>query len=166
MWLSRSFSLRQRAEQEASAADMGITTIGGGSASVMTRGEQRELEVFAPGGIVWQPQAGDTVLVIRGGAGSQEQCVVASNTAKSAPEGLSPGELFLFSCGDASIYLRKDGSIAVKGDLSAEGDWTVEGGLTLTGDVELNGPVTVNGTLSINGALIINGEPYRPCLCG
>ena len=53
MWLSRTLSLRQRAERESAAADMGVTTIGGGSASVMTRGEQRDLEIFAPGGMVW-----------------------------------------------------------------------------------------------------------------
>lgn len=165
MWLSKTIALRQRAAQEGTAADMGVTTIGGGSASVMTRGEQRELEVFAPGGLVWQPQAGDTVLVVKGGTGCQEQCVVAANTAAEGPEGLAPGELFLYSCGEASIYLRKDGSIAVKGNGSAEGDWEAEGNLTLTGEVELNGPVTINGTLSINGKLIVNGEPYRPCRC-
>ena len=75
MWLSRTIAARQRAERESAAADMGVTTIGGSSASVMTRGEQRNLEVFAPGGLIWQPQAGDTVLVIKGGTGGQEQCV-------------------------------------------------------------------------------------------
>lgn len=165
MWLSRTIALRQRASQESTAADMGVTTIGGGSASVMTRGEQRELEVFAPGGLVWQPRAGDTVLVVKGGTGCQEQCVVAANTASEGPKDLAPGELFLYSCGGASVHLRKDGSIAVKGNGSAEGDWEAEGNLTLTGEVELNGPVTINGTLSINGKLIVNGEPYRPCRC-
>ena len=95
MWLSKTIALRQRAERESTAADMGVTTIGGGSASVMTKGEQRELEVFAPGGLVWQPQAGDTVLVVKGGTGCQEQCVVAASTAGATPEGLAPGELFL-----------------------------------------------------------------------
>lgn len=165
MWLSRTISLRQRAERESTAADMGVTTIGGGSASVMTRGEQRDLEVFAPGGLAWQPKAGDTVLVVKGGTGCQEQCVVAAETAGAAPEELAPGELFLYSSGEASIYLRNDGSIAVKGNVSAEGDWEVEGNLTLTGEATLNGPVTINGTLRINGALIVNGQPYRPCLC-
>ena len=147
MWLSKSISLRQRTEQESAAADMGVTTIGGGSASVMTRGEQRNLEVFAPGGLIWQPRAGDTVLVVKGGTGGQEQCVVASSTAAAAPEGLAPGELFLYSCGGASIYLRADGGIVVKGN------------------VELQGPVSVNGTVSVNGSLTVNGEPYRPCRC-
>ena len=74
MWLSKAMSMRQASEREATAADMGVTTIGGGSASVMTRGEQRDLEVFCPGGIVWQPQAGDTVLVLKGGEIGRASC--------------------------------------------------------------------------------------------
>ena len=125
MWLSRTLSLRQRAERESAAADMGVTTIGGGSASVMTRGEQRDLEIFAPGGMVWQPKAGDTVLVVKGGTGGQEQCVVAASTPEAGPKDMAAGELFLYSCGKASIYLRKDGSIEIKGNAFAEGDWVM-----------------------------------------
>ena len=153
MWVSRAFSLRQAAEREGTAADMGMTTIGGKSASVMTRGEQRELEIFAPGGLVWQPLAGDTVLVVKGGVGCQEQCVVAAETAGFAPEGFAPGELFLYSCGGASIYLRGDGSIHVRGPVALEGDLSVHGTISLVGKVD------------IQGTLIINGEPYRPCRC-
>lgn len=153
MWLSKALAIRQAAEQEGTAADMGVTTIGGGSASVMTRGEQRDLAVFAPGGLVWQPKVGDTVLVIKGGSGCQEQCVAAADTTEAAPEGMAPGELFLYSAGGASIYLRGDGSIAVVGPLSLEGDLTVSGKVALTGEV------------SINGSLTVNGVPYRPCLC-
>ncbi len=76
MWLSRTIAARQRAERESAAADMGVTTIGGGSASVMTKGEQRNLEVFAPGGLIWQPQAGDTVLVIKGGTSAWWQPIL------------------------------------------------------------------------------------------
>lgn len=165
MWLSKSIALRQSAAREGAAADMGTTTIGGGSASVMTRGEQRDLSVFSPSGVIWQPKAGDTVLVIKGGAGGQEQCIIAADTAGSAPEDLVPGELYLHSSRDTFIFLRADGSIAVKGNLSAEGDGTIKGSINLTGDVELTGAVTVNGTLSVNGNLIINGQPYRPCSC-
>jgi len=185
MWLSRTIAARQRAERESAAADMGVTTIGGssasvmtrgeqrgGSASVMTKGEQRNLEVFAPGGLIWQPQAGDTVLVIKGGTGGQEQCVVAANTAAASPEELVPGELFLYSCGGASVYLRMDGSIAIKGNADAEGNWVITGDVDLTGkvkiagSVELQGPVAVNGAVTINGSLTVNGQPCRPCLCG
>ena len=41
MWLSKTIAARQRTEREGTAADMGVTTIGGGSASVMTKVEQR-----------------------------------------------------------------------------------------------------------------------------
>lgn len=153
MWLSKTLALRQAAEQEGTAADMGVTTIGGGSASVMTRGEQRDLDVFAPGGLVWQPRAGDTVLVIKGGSGCQERCVAAADTSDAAPEGMAPGELFLYSDGGASVYLRQDGSIAVTGPLSLAGDLSVQGHVTLTGRVD------------INGSLFVNGQLYRPCLC-
>ena len=172
MWVSRAFSLRQAAEREGTAADMGMTTIGGKNASVMTRGEQPELEIFAPGGLVWQPLAGDTVLVVKGGVGCQEQCVVAANTAAASPEELAPGELFLYSCGGASVYLRMDGSIAIKGNANAEGSWVITGDVDLTGkvkitgSVELQGPVAVNGAVTINGSLTVNGQPCRPCLCG
>ena len=165
MWLSKSIALRQSAAREGAAADMGTTTIGGGSASVMTRGEQRDLSVFSPSGVIWQPKAGDTVLVIKGGAGGQEQCIIAADTAGAAPEDLVPGELYLHSSRDTFIFLRADGSIAVKGNLSAEWDGTIKASINPTGDVELTGAVTVNGTLSINGNLIINGQPYRPCSC-
>ena len=43
MWLSRKFSAYQAAEQEGTVADMGVTTIGGGSAAVVTRGSWRLL---------------------------------------------------------------------------------------------------------------------------
>lgn len=119
MWISK--TIAQRGAGSGSAADMGMTTIGGGSASVMTRGEQRDLEVFAPGGIVWQPQAGDTVLVIKGGAGEQEQCVAAASTTGRAPAGMVPGEPFLYSSGGASIYLRADGTVEVSGKLTVNG---------------------------------------------
>ena len=165
MWLSKSISFRQKTEREGAAADMGVTTIGGGNASVMTRGEQRDLPVFAPSGMVWQPKAGDTVLVVKGGIGGQEQCVVAADTAEATPKGLVPGELYLYSNKDTFIFLHADGSIAVKGNLSAEGDGTILGNLELTGDVVLTGRVTINGTVNINGTLIVKGQPYRPCLC-
>lgn len=153
MWISKAVSLSRAAEREGASTDMGVTTIGGGSASVMTRGEQRDLEIFSPAGLVWQPRAGDTVLVVKGGVGCQEQCVVASDTAACAPEGFAPGELFLYSCGGASIYLRGDGSIRVKGPVALEGDLSVRGNVSLVGKVD------------IQGTLIINGEPYRPCRC-
>lgn len=153
MWLSEKFSRHRTVEQEGAGADMGVTTIGGAYASVMTRGEQRHVPVFSPGGMVWQPGSGDTVLVIKGGVGAQEQCVIAAETAQNAPADMEPGELFLYSAAGASIFLRSDGSIRVKGPVEIRGGLEVEGTVSLTGRV------------SIQGSLYVNGEPYRPCSC-
>ncbi len=153
MWLSKKLSVNRRAEQEGAAADMGVTTIGGACASVMTRGEQRDLPVFSPGGFLWQPRAGDTVLVIKGGSGCQEQCVVAAEAAATPPEGMAPGEVFLYSAGGSSIYIKNDGSLIVRGAVK------------LRGDLSVIGQVALQGRVDINGKLVINGEPYRPCTC-
>ena len=52
---------------------------------------------------------------------------------------MAPGELFLYSDGGASIYLRKDGSIFVEGPLSVKGDLTVTGAVSITGTLLVNG---------------------------
>lgn len=144
-------------------ADMGVTTIGGGSAAVVTRGEQRELETFAPGGLVWQPQAGDTVLVIKGGVGCQERCIVGADTTSFTPENMAAGELFLYSTGGSSIYLKNDGSIAVKGDIRLDGDLDIEGDVQLTGNLNLQGDVHLTGNTDITGRLVINGLLCPAC---
>lgn len=169
MWLSKQLSLQRAAEQEGAAADMGITTIGGGNAAVVTRGEQRDLEVFSPGGLVWQPRAGDTVLVIKGGVGCQEHCVVAAETTRKTPEGMTPGELYLYSEGGASVYLRADGSIAVTGPVTVQGNLSVKGSISAEGSISVKGPVTVEGNVSltgrtcVNGSLVINGMTCPAC---
>ena len=170
MWLSKKLSLQRAAEQEGAAADMGVTTIGGGSASVVTRGEQRDLAVFAPGGLVWQPKCGDTVLVIKGGVGCQESCVAAADTGANAPKDMAPGELYLYSDGGASVYLRSDGSIEIKGpvkvegDVALTGDVTLNGDVTMTGDLSSTGNVAMNGRVEVFGSLFINGAACPACL--
>ncbi len=147
MWIARKFSDQRREELEGAMTDMGVTTIGGGAAAVLTRGEQRDLETFSPGGVIWQPQAGDTVLVARGGVGCQEQCVLAAGSRGKEPEGMVPGELYLYAAEGGSIYLKSDGSIAI------------------SGPVEIKGDVKLVGRVDIIGSLFINGIPYRPCVC-
>ena len=49
MWLSRAM----RTVREGTDADLGVTTISGGSVGVVTRGEVRSLPVYGPGGYVW-----------------------------------------------------------------------------------------------------------------
>ena len=121
MWLAE----RNKAAQTAAGAELGVTTITGESVSVMARGEIRAVPVFGPGGCVWMPEKGDTVLVLKGGPGGEEQCV-AGREQKTVPAGMQPGEVFLHA-GDAAVWLRKDGSILLRGRVSIEGTVTVNG---------------------------------------
>lgn len=71
MWLSK----KMKPVVPTADADLGTTTIAGGSVGVLTRGEVRSLPVYGPGGYVWLPDSGAAVLVIKGGPGGEEQCV-------------------------------------------------------------------------------------------
>lgn len=129
MWISK----KMRPALPTADADLGVTTIAGGQAGVLTRGEVRSLPVYGPGGYLWMPQNGAQVLVIKGGPGGQEQCVAGMRQAEPE-EPMEPGEVLIRS-GGASIYLKADGSLVLKGRVCVE------------------------------GPLVINGEPYRPCTC-
>ena len=141
MWLSRKFSAYQAVQQESTAADMGVTTIGGGSAAVVTRGEQRSLTAFSPGGV-----------------GCQERCIVGADTSEFTPEGMAEGELFLYSTGGATVHLKNDGSIAVKGNVSLEGNLEVKGDMSLTGDLDITGDVQLTGNLDLQGDTQLTGK--------
>jgi len=132
MWLAQ----RSKQASPAAEADLGVTTIAGGKAGVMTRGEVRALPVYGPGGYVWMPENGTAVLVIKGGPGGEEQCVTGMKQA-TAPKGMKPGEVFLYGPGDNSVYLKKDGTVEVRGT-----------------------------KVCIEGELMINGVLYEPCTCG
>ena len=121
MWLA------ERSKQTAPAAetDLGVTTIAGGRAGVMTRGEVRALPVFGPGGFIWMPENGDAVLVLKGGPGGQEQCV-AGREQEEPPAGMLPGEIVLHA-GGTSVWLRKDGSILLNGRVNVTGSLAVNG---------------------------------------
>lgn len=109
----------QLAREESAEAEVGVTTIGGGEAAVLTRGEDRALPVYGPGGLVWTPKAGDTVLVIKGGSGREEQCIAGALARRETDE-LEPGELRLYS-GGASLTLRNDGTVEIYGRLVVNG---------------------------------------------
>ena len=66
---------------------------------------------------------------------------------------MAPGEVFLYSAGGSSIYIKNDGSLIVRGAVK------------LRGDLSVIGQVALQGRVDINGKLVINGEPYRPCTC-
>ena len=121
MWISRQL----KPVMPTADADLGVTTIQGGSVGVMTRGEVRALPIYGPGGYVWMPENGAAVLVVKGGPGGEEHCVAGMRQAQP-PEGLLPGEIYLHSP-KASICLRADGSIELKGDVDIRGSLMVNG---------------------------------------
>lgn len=122
MWLSR----QMKGAVPTADADLGMTTIAGESAGVVTRGEIRALPVYGPGGYIWMPKSGETVLVIKGGPGGEEQCV-AGTRQTDAPEGMQPGEVCLRGPEDAAVYLRRDGSIQLWGQVEISGSLVVNG---------------------------------------
>ena len=118
MWLSK--RLRAQTARSDVAAEMGVTTIGGAHSGVYARGEVRDLPVCAPGGMVWRPRCGDRVVVLKGGPGGEEACVLGVSDAEE--ETLADGELYLTSAGGASSRLCNDGTIELTGTLRINGD--------------------------------------------
>ena len=116
MWLSK----QMRSAPPTSDADLGVSTIAGERVGVVTRGEVRSLSVYGPGGYVWLPENGNGVLVIKGGPGGEEQSVVGM-LQKGAPEGMLPGEVYLYGPGGNSVYLRQDGAVEIQGTLMING---------------------------------------------
>ena len=137
MWLSRQI----KPAPATSDADLGITTISGQKVGVVTRGEVRDLPVYSPGGYLWTPANGTAVLVVKGGPGGEEQCVAGARPLEEVPD-IEPGEVYLYGPGENTVYLKKDGSVEIRGSL-----------------------VSVTGELSVDGQLTVNGRPYAPCDC-
>ena len=130
MWLSS----RMRPVPATADADLGVTTIAGGEVGVLTRGEVRAVPVYGPGGYVWMPESGAAVLVVKGGPGGEERCVCGAQQS-APPEEMRPGEVLVRGPGGDSVYLRRDGTVVLRGEVRVE------------------------------GSLWINGSPYIPCEC-
>ena len=121
MWLAE----KSKGQQATADADLGITTIAGGSAGVVTRGEVRQLPVFGPGGYIWMPESDGTVLVVKGGPGGEEQCVAGMKQGE-IPGGMRPGDVYLHA-GDAAVWLRSDGTLELRGNVKVTGTLTING---------------------------------------
>lgn len=122
MWISG----RMRPAPPTADADLGVTTIAGEQAGVMTRGEVRQLPVYSPGGYAWAPENGAEVLVIRGGPGGTEQCVVGMRQGSARDRGasaapLQPGEVRITGPAGSAIYLKADGTVDIQGFLTING---------------------------------------------
>ena len=68
MWLAQ----KMKPAVPEAEADQGVSTIVGDEMGVVTRGEVRRLPVYGPGGYVWLPESGASVLVIKGGPGGED----------------------------------------------------------------------------------------------
>lgn len=113
MWISKQNSRNSQTQALEPAADTGAVTLSGSTLAAYSGGERRELALYAPGGILWKPEIGDQVLLLR--LGEEGQPCVAGMLCPEA-EDLAPGELLLRSKG-ASICLRNDGTIELTGTL-------------------------------------------------
>ena len=122
MWLAQ--SMKQAVPT--ADADQGISTIVGDQMGVVTRGEVRQLPIYGPGGYVWLPESGASVLVIKGGPGGEEQCVCGGKQAE-VPKGMQPGEVYIYGPKGSNVYLQKDGTIELTGRISIRGQLLING---------------------------------------
>lgn len=117
MWLSEKLSA---APADSVSAERGFVTIGGDSSGVFSCGESRELPVVSPGGYVWKPACADPVLVLQGGAGGEERCIIGK--VQGMADSLADGEVCIFSRdSNAAIFLRNDGRIELNGQVYING---------------------------------------------
>ena len=125
MWISRRD--RPDVKREALAEDGQVTIED--RVGVYAEGERRNLTVYGPGGYFWRPGVGQQVLVLKLGQQGEQPCVAGAELAETE---WTPGEVMLYSDG-ASITLRN------------------------------NGRVEIRGKVHISGDLYVNGEKYPPC---
>ena len=122
MWIGEQMA-RSRGERPGEA-ELGVVTISAAAAAAMTRGEERNLPVYGPGGLVWRPRPGDQVLVIKAGTDGAERCIIAA--APPEAPAVEAGELWL-GTGSASLWLRRDGSLTISGRVEIQGELWLNG---------------------------------------
>lgn len=92
-------------------ARLGEVTVAGDPAAVYLDGERRALPVFAPGGYGWRPALSQEVLVIKAGEAGETLCVAGTRCTQD----LEPGEVAITTPAGASIRLRADGTVDIRG---------------------------------------------------
>lgn len=120
MWLSQQAARRPRREPDGNTA---LVTIGGAQSAVQSGCELRGLACVGPAGVVWLPEQDGTVATLDLPGG---ETVILGALDRQIPVGMQPGEVYLYTQG-ASIYLRRDGSITLRGRVNVEGSITVNG---------------------------------------
>ncbi len=121
MWLSG----QQKRPVEWGEGQTGIVTMSEGGTAVLLESERRGLEVYAPAGYRWTPQADQRVLVIRGQG--EIPAIVGVRQGTPRPDAVDV---------EAKTLTLSGNQVGV----SAQGAATVQGGR-----VNLNGTVYVNG---------------------
>ncbi len=111
MWLSKQI-VNKYAEQESAA--LGTVCTAGGSPSVNTDTERRNLQIISPGGYGWVPEDGRQALVL---PGTPDMLLGQVGTP---PVELEPGEVCLYT-GKCAIILRNDGTIELNGRVLING---------------------------------------------
>ena len=136
MWLSG----QQKRPAEQSEGQTGRVTVGGGEAAVMLDCERRGLEVYAPAGYRWTPEADQRVLVIRGQG--EIPCIagVRQDSAQPRSVGIS-AKVVDVSGQNVTVQAGESANVAGQSvNLQAGGSAIVAGQ-----SVNLRGEVLVNG---------------------
>lgn len=121
MWLSEQYIRGDRGEKNAKVA---AVTIGGVQSAVQAGSEIRGLKTVAPGGYVWVPQQSQEVLTVPCDDG---EMVVLGVVGDIPPAGIQEGEVYIHAGSGASVFLRRDGQIVIKGAVNVEGSLCVNG---------------------------------------
>lgn len=130
MWLSEKLTRGRQKE----AAEYGTVTIGGENAAVLMSGEARNLETICPNGLSWLPEMRRQVVVVHTADG--ERLIVGMLGGSDGD--LEGGEVRLYSQ-KASLTLKNNGDLLIKGESYIDGN------------------VYINGRLFVNGALVTGG---------
>lgn len=104
MWLAQ--SMKQAVPT--ADADQGISTIVGDQMGVVTRGEVRQLPIYGPGGYVWLPESGASVLVA---APAERSSVSAAVNRQRFQRGCSRGRSIFTVRREAMCICRRMGRL-------------------------------------------------------
>lgn len=125
MWVA-GWLRRTEEPQETTNAESGTVTIGGSTAGVLSRGEERNVPLASPGGYAWRPKNGERVLVIKGGTLGEERYVAGSLDAAREQDDLyaaaALAEETALTVEDVELTERGDGVMALRVLLTADGE--------------------------------------------
>lgn len=121
MWLSGQY----KRPANVGEGQTGVVTVGGGEPAVLLDRERRGLEVYAPGGYHWTPQAGQRALVIQGQG--EVPCVVGVRQGGGTPNSVGIQANSVRISG-SNVFLQANAVAKVAGQTVAlQGEITVNG---------------------------------------